>query len=161
MWWESEEGVLNGLQFCCIVRGFQMFDRSLSFSCLTGVWFLFGCRNSWWCAGHGLWHFHQDSAEVPASLCAGASWGGHALHRGDSQWYQHHHLWSTATAGRKGQGVYKGDPELSWKLKQYHLQAVCEHSLIGVQLCAGVVQDVKGRLPNTNCQHLQKDFHDF
>ena len=94
---------------------FKLFNRSLGFHCLTG--FFSGCRDSWWCAGHGLWHFHQDCTEVPASLCAGASWGGHALHRGDSQWYQHHHLWSTATAGRKGQGVYKGDQELSWKLK--------------------------------------------
>ena len=40
----------------------------------------------------------------------------------------------------KDRGYIKGTPELSWKLKQYHLQAVCGYSLLGVLLYAGVVQ---------------------
>jgi len=50
---------------------------------------------------------------------------------------------------------------LETKCAGFHLQAVCGYSLLGVQLCAGVVRDVKGRLPNTNYQHLQSDFHDL
>ena len=103
---------------CCVCQQFtgfvapSLFFIGLTFFCCC----LFFCRNSWRCTGHGLWHFHQDCTEMPASLCAGASWGGHALYRGDPQWHQHHHLWSTATAGRKGLGYLKGTSKALWVL---------------------------------------------
>lgn len=61
----------------------------------------------------------------------------------------------------KDRGYLKGTPKLSSKLKQYHLLAVWGYSLLGVQLCAGLVRDVEGGLPNTNCRRLRSDFHDL
>ena len=68
-------------------------------TCLSARHAVHMCRDTRWSAGHGVRHVHQDLIQVSPPLCPGADWWSDAVHWRDSEFNQHHHLWSPTTAG--------------------------------------------------------------
>lgn len=91
-------------------------------------------RDSWRRAGHGVWHFHQDSPEVPPTFCAGSSGRGDALHRWDSEQHQHHHLWLAASAGEPCLLSGLSHKVQLWNNFKFWIINVC-HTFRGSKLC--------------------------